>query len=306
MTIDLETFQNLPAEEIARLVRAAGPQVCVFPVNGTRRWFWLEHSNEPDMSLDRYVDVAARTYIRLFSMLYDHGIDTILSPAYGEELLARGDEYINATLANGLPVLEAPDFLAFYERYNIRFRFYGNYRSVMGKAVYAPQLELLDRISDRTRQNKQRRLFFGLFSNDASEQVGEFAINYYLKEKRYPDRKEIIRQYYGDSIETATMFIGFEKPAVFDYPLLSLGNESLYFTAVPSPYLTIATLRKILYDHLFSRRIQDPDWDRLPETELNALRNYYKKEEETVLGIGRIFHNVWIPEQTGKELAGKC
>ena len=303
--MDLETFQSLPVEEEARLVRAAGSQVCVFPVNGTRRWFWLEHSNDPDMSLEHYVSVAARTYIRLFSMLYDHGIDTILSPAYGDELLARGDEYANATLTNGLPILEAPDFLAFYEQYDIRFRFYGNYRSILNKPIYIHQLELLDRISNRTSQNKQRRLFFGLFANDATEQVGKLAIDYFLKEKRYPDRHEIISLYYGEFIELATMFIGFEKPTVFDYPLLGLGNESLYFTAAPSPYLTVPTLRKILYDHLFRRSIKDPNWEQLPETGLNALRSYYHKEQETILGIGAIFHNVWISEQTGKELEGE-
>jgi adenosine tuberculosinyltransferase len=303
--MDLETFQSLPVEEIAHLVRAAGPQVCVFPVNGTRRWFRLEHSNDPDLSLEHYVDVAARTYIRLFSMLYDHGIDTILSPAYGDELLTRGDEYTKATLANGLPVLEAPDFLAFYEQYDIRFRFYGSYRSVLDKPVYVHQLDLLDRISNRTSQNKQRRLFFGMFANDATEQVGKLAIDYYLKEKRYPNRNEIINLYYGEFIEMATMFIGFEKPTVFDYPLLGLGNESLYFTAAPSPYLTVPTFRKILYDHLFGRSIQDPHWDKLPDTDLKILRDYYQKEQETVLGTGTILQNVWISEQTGKKLTGK-
>ena len=44
--MDLATFQSLPTEKIAQLVRANGQKVCVFPINGTRRWFMLEHGNQ--------------------------------------------------------------------------------------------------------------------------------------------------------------------------------------------------------------------------------------------------------------------
>ena len=40
--MELESFLQLPLEEAARLVRADGPKVAVFPINGTRRWFMLE------------------------------------------------------------------------------------------------------------------------------------------------------------------------------------------------------------------------------------------------------------------------
>ena len=32
-------FLRLPTDEVARVVRASGTKVCVFPFNGTRRWF---------------------------------------------------------------------------------------------------------------------------------------------------------------------------------------------------------------------------------------------------------------------------
>jgi adenosine tuberculosinyltransferase len=299
--MDFNIFQSLPAEDVARLVRTIGPQVCVFPVNGTRRWCWLEHTNDPDKSLEHYVEIAALTYIRLFSMLYDHGIDTILSPIYGDELLSRGSKYIQATLANGLSNLETPDFLNFYRQYDICVRFYGNFRTILNKPIYTPQLELFERISGQTMRHKKRRLFFGVFANDAAEQVGELSINHFLKENRYPDRHEIISLYYGEYVEPVTLFIGFEKPTIYDYPLLGLGNESLYFTASPSPYLTTFTLRKILYDHLYRRTIKDPDWEQFSETDFNVLRNYYHKQQRTVLGVGNIFHGTWISEHDQKD-----
>ena len=301
--IDLETFQQLPAEEVAQRVRTAGPQVCVFPVNGTRRWFRLEHSADADRSLEHYVEVAARTYIRLFSMLYEHGIDTILSPAFGDELLSRGVEYARATIMDGLAVLEAPDFMAFYRDMHIRVRFYGKYRQVLDKPGGSPQMDLLERIASQTEANQPRRLYFGLFGNDATEQVGQLAIEFFQREKRPPSRREIIQMYYGEELAPATLFIGFEKPAAFDYPLLGLGNENLYFTAAPSPYLTVRALRAILYDALYRRTRPDPDWNRLPEQELEALRQLYERERETVLGTGVMVHDTWFASQlrTGSE-----
>jgi hypothetical protein len=303
--IDMQDFLQLPAGEVANLVRAAGAQVCVFPINGTRRWFRLEHANDADRSLEHYVEVAARTYIRLFALLFEHGIDTILSPAYGDELLTRGEEYMHATLTDGLKVLEAPDFMAFYQENDIRVHFYGKYKAILSGSASTAQLDLLERISSVTGKNHQRGLFFGLFGNDATEQIGQLAIEFFQKEKRPPNRQEIIQLYYGEVVGPATLFIGFEKPTVFDYPLLSLGNENLYFTAAPSPYLTERSLRKILYDHLFLRGIKDPDWNELPDNELDALRSYYYNQQETILGVGSIYHDTWIPEQISKELEPK-
>ncbi len=301
----MQDFLQLPAGEVANLVRAAGAQVCVFPINGTRRWFRLEHANDANRSLEHYVEVAARTYIRLFAMLFEHGIDTILSPAYGDELLTRGEEYMRATLTDGLKVLEAPDFMAFYQENDIRVHFYGKYKAILSGSASTAQLDLLERITSMTGKNHQRGLFFGLFGNDATEQIGQLAIEFFQKEKRPPKRQEIIQLYYGEVVGPATLFIGFEKPTVFDYPLLSLGNESLYFTAVPSPYLTQHALRKILYDHLFRRGLPDPDWNRLPEDELEALRRYYYNKQDTILGAGAIYHGTWVSEQIFNQLENK-
>jgi hypothetical protein len=187
-----------------------------------------------------------------------------------------------------------PGFMDFYNLYDLRVRFYGNYRAALNKPIYAPVLEILGNISNRTSGHATHSLFFGLFADDATQQVGKLAVDFHLREQRIPERGELVSLYYGEYIEPATLFIGFEKPAVFDYPLLGLGNESLYFSVAPTPYLTEAGLRKILYDHLYQRTIKDPSWDQLPESEAQALREFYRREQDTSLGVGEIFHNTWI------------
>ena len=59
------------------------------------------------------------------------------------------------------------------------------------------------------------------------------------------------------------LFIGFDKFTVFDMPLLTTGEEDLYFSVSPSPYMTIRQLRAILYDHLYVRRTPEPDYTTL-------------------------------------------
>ena len=46
--LSLNEFLGLPTEEVARLVHAAGSKVCVFPINGTRRWYLLESDGGGD------------------------------------------------------------------------------------------------------------------------------------------------------------------------------------------------------------------------------------------------------------------
>ena len=56
--MDIETFQSMPTTEVANLVREAGPKVCVFPINGTRRWFVLEHPEQAEGDPHAYLRIT--------------------------------------------------------------------------------------------------------------------------------------------------------------------------------------------------------------------------------------------------------
>ena len=89
--IDRETFLELPTAEVAKLVRAAGTKVCVFPINGTRRWFMLEHQDQNNA--ESYSSITWLRHIELYKLIFDHGCDTLLTPIFGPDLLARGESY---------------------------------------------------------------------------------------------------------------------------------------------------------------------------------------------------------------------
>lgn len=295
--IPLSNFLDLPDNEVAALVHAAGPQVCVFPINGTRRWFLLEHGgNLGDDPLGTYMDISAANHIALYRMFFAHGIDTLLTPVIGPDILLRGEEYVQRIAGEGLARLaQGQDFLDFYDSEEVRVHFYGDHRCALAATPYAYLSNLFDQSEEHTRDHQRSRLFFGVFASEASEHVATFAAEYARTHGQPPDRRAIVADYYGEVIEPATIFIGFDRFSVFDYPLLSMGTEDLYFTVAPSPYLTPAGLRTILYDHLYTRRAPEPDYSDLPPQALRDLRHYYHCHQMQVLGVGRQEHGIWRP-----------
>lgn len=295
-----EEFFALSTEEIARRMREAGPQVCVFPINGTRRWAWLEHGAELAAALDpmaAYMDLAGRAYVRLFRMLFEHGVDVILSPIFGRELLGRGEAYVHMALGAGVrQFVESPTFTDFYRACGVRARFYGNLE-LLRDTPYEHVLALARRLEEETAAFSSRRLFLGLFADDAWEQIAQIVVQYYQQHGRPPAHAELIAAYYGEYVPPVSFFIGFDKPSVYDYPLLASGQEDLYFTYAPSPYLGEEALRIILYDHLYTRRVPEPEWNALDSPAADALRAYYRRVSERVQGVGRLLAGAWTAEE---------
>jgi tuberculosinol/isotuberculosinol synthase len=301
--IPFEHFLQLPTGDVAALVKATGHKVCVFPVNGTRRWFMLEHAEKiKDDFFEAYMDTSIRNHVELCAMLFDHGIDTLLAPVFGRELMHRGDEYTQRVGIDGL-VRTATDqcYREFFERYNVKVRFYGDYRDVLTGTPYEYALNSMYEVTEVTKQHTGFRLFFGVFADEVTETISRLSVEHYLGEGSIPDKQTLIRKYYGEELPPVSIFIGFDRFSVFDMPLLTTGEEDLYFSLSPSPYMTQQQLRAILYDHMYVRCTPEPDYTRLTGAELNWLREYYRKNKDYAFGVGKLKFNLWIPERGSEQ-----
>ncbi len=294
--MDPGAFQGLSTAEIAERVRSSGPKVCVFPINGTRRWFMLEHT-VPDGEdwATVYCDVAAERHIELYRTFFDHGVDTLLTPIFGPDLLERGEEYARMAIEGLALLATAPRFLEFYDEYGVRVRFYGDYRRFFDATPYSDVLELFDQTTARTASHNQRRLFFGVCAHDAAETIGKLAVEYHAEHGCLPDKRLLVEMYYGEWVAPVDLFIGFDKPCAFDMPLVATGSEDLYFTVTPSPYLSQRQLRDILYDHLYCRSGSDADYDSLDAGAWQAMKEFYQSNLDNTLGVGGRVGNVWYP-----------
>ena len=300
--MDRDKFLNLPAEEVAKIVRAGGSRVCVFPFNGTRRWFLLEYGRDFDGdAAQNYVELTTQGYINTYKLVLDHGIDTIVAPVFGGEIMNRGEEYMREIGANMELLATHPAFLEFYETYGIRVHFYGDYRKQLDNTPYAYICDSFDGITHKTNHHTQRRLFYGVCADDATDTIAELSVKHYQATGDIPSQRQLIETYYGEYIEKADIFIGFEKFNVFDYPMLGWGEESLYYMVVPSLYMTKSQIRNILYDFIYLRPVQDPDYFTMLTSDFEAMRKFYESNRQVTFGVGEMRGGIWYPISRIKE-----
>lgn len=316
----LKKFLVMDTKDIASLVNdEAGSQVCVFVVNGTRRWFTL--TQDKDISTNNYEDyknTLRNEYIRLYKLCFDHGINTILTPVVREALQNRDEIYKKAVI-QVKDFVENEDFKRFYEENNVSVHFYGDYlynkkdeKGDDDDDEYLKTITLFQNFTEKQTLLKDnpkiKRLFYGLFASDATETVASLSIDYYKKKEEetgigaYPTRAELVKLYYGDEIDKVTLYVNFGEFKVFDYPLLNMGDEDLYFTAAPTPYLDKIQLRKILYDHIYMREREDHkdrkdiNYSEMSPTNYDFMKQFYDDNVGQILGIGLSRGKVWFPE----------
>lgn len=294
MKMTLDRFIHLSKHKVARLLRQAGSSVCGLPIKGTRRWFMLEYPERTAKSFtEAYLQIGARRHIEMYKMFFDHGLDTLLAPSFDVPLMGRGEKYMRLAAEGMSMMARYPDFLDFYKTYNVRVRFYGEYRKVFTTTPYANLCDLFDEVTAATSKHNRYRLFYGLFVQEPTQVIAGMSTQYYAEHGTVPDRSALVKMYYGEPIEPLNLFVSFGKPRIFDVPLLTNGKEDLYFTVSPLMYLTEHQLRDILYDHLYARKrtkanLQKDDWA--------MMDRYYKMNRGRTIGVGaRHERGVWYP-----------
>jgi tuberculosinol/isotuberculosinol synthase len=185
--------------------------------------------------------------------------------------------------------------LDFYDEYGVRVHVYGDTHRYFTDTPYAPALEAYANLSGRTSSHTCYRLFFGVCAHDATETVAEIAVRFYQQHGRLPTRREIVEGYYGEYVDPVDLFIGFDRPSAFDMPLLATGNEDLYFTIGPSPYMDARALRAILYDHLWARRVDESSYDQLSVEDWEWMRAFYGMNQGRTMGLGTQRSGIWYP-----------
>jgi adenosine tuberculosinyltransferase len=292
--MDLDTFQNLTRSEVAAEVRRAQATVCAFPINGTRRWLLLDH---PDASVAEYIELNGRRHVELYQLLFEHGVDTILAPLYEPVMQKRGEDYQQQVIAQGLATVAThPTFTHFYEEQQVRVRFYGNYRRIFPGTMCAHLPDLFDDVMQQTQAHQRYRLFYGVSTRSAVEDVVELAFQKYAGQEPRLERAALIELYYGEPLPAVNLFITSGKFNVFGMPLLETDDTSLYFTVAPSPFLTERQLRAMLYDHLYSRHsFAKANYADLTSDKFAEMRAFYQTYRETTLGVGVVRQGTWYP-----------
>jgi tuberculosinol/isotuberculosinol synthase len=279
--LKLDEFLELPTPRVAEMIRGL---TLGFPIDGTRRWFLLNH---PDVwDVEEYKQLTTKQYTQVFAMLFDHGVETILVPAFGGELLSRGEEYVREMMDGMTRLAQSPTFADFYRDYNVRVRFYGDWRRQVKGLPHAESLTGALDTCAATQHTGSRRIFYGLWADDILVSL----VDDLARSRDEPiefTREAIVKRYYGEYVNPTDIYIGFGRPTVFDVPMLVTSLTDLYYTVAPSLDLDARLFRMIVWDHFVGRWTQQ-EWDGVTETDFVALKAYYKAQHESVLGLGEV------------------
>ena len=304
-TPSLAEWLGWPTERVSRWISAQPePVVMGWPYNGTRRWYVAYRRRNPRAK--DYLGVLIRRQAELHRLIFAHGVRVILAPSFGAETLKRGEAYTQYALG-GLARLPDDEVYRALIDSGVRIRFYGDYEETLRAAGLRSALDTCATLTEATASGEGPLLLIGLFADDPFPTIARLSVEFAEREGHPPDRAELIEAYYGLPVPDLSLYVGFEKPEMFDVPLLTNGLENLYATLNPSPDLTQRQLREILYDHLVTRRAAPVDYDALsPEAQLE-LAEYNERCKGDTFGIGRIdlLTGLWRPLlPTGERYSG--
>lgn len=269
----LQEWLRIDDQQIAGIIRQKVSTAVLF-INGTRRWFMSQN-----VDWANYSQITGDAQRRVSQLMYEHGVQTLIQPVLGYDLIDRGPEYLKLAIEQGLAELAADeDFREWYHKTQIRVSLYGNWAAALTDLGFAKVANLLNELIAETGHYTRYRLLLGVFADEGLDNIVSLA--------RTVNRgKELLTRYYGQPVEPINLIIGSGQPAIWDLPLLDINKASLYFLQSPTFCLDRDILRRILYDHLY---------ERVNDDELNDSLHGQTWGDAKVFGIGRRTRNGWV------------
>lgn len=304
--MDKKKFFNLADTGICSIIRQKQfPRTGIFLSDGNRRLVMTQTGLKPGQSSfwQAYLETVTRCFKENLAVFFNHGLENLFFPIFGESLLERGPAYIDMVLPTLLQYLFVePSWLDFYRQSGIRVRCYGNLKKL--ETLFPGQnfLAMLQEVERATGDHKPFTLYYGFFSSPyAVIELREKLEEYFQHTHQEPTREELIKMYYGESIPPADFFINSMRiGGLGALPPLLTGRETQIYT-LPGPAvmgLNTDTFRKILYDLLYTRpkppRDRKANLNCIESNEIVQLQTYFQQNKNRVLGIGKKINGSWV------------
>eukprot|EP01133_Synstelium_polycarpum_P018022 gene18022-21513_t len=310
----MDEFINLKTRDIDTLVKetTSANKTMVYAYDGTRRSYLIEEglksnvngSSTTDVMIDygQYSQDAVRWFLEQVLMIFNHGITTIIYPMWFDTLEKRGPSYLPKFiqyLGGFRSILSDPTLRQSFMDSGIRVIFYGEYRELLLRQQDLDLLEGFEAIMELTRNNKSKHLLLGTNITDPSSAIIKLSIEFYQRNHIEPTKTELIKEYYGVEVSDVSFYFGFDKFSCDGRPILlsDKGDEDLYFSVSPHRFLTKQQFRRILFDHLYSRRVSNAKEYQLKMIDVEIMKCFYHNNVGNTMGVGAVqeFGNYWYP-----------
>lgn len=305
-----QEFLNLPDQEIVQMVDQIGkPKVVVLLPDTTRRTgiiYKRMKPSSPDFEDQLFVYLSPQ-FTDLSKIMYDQGLKTLFIPGFTHGNLKRGKQYVKAIINTGVKsILTEDTWLDFYKEYKVNVNIYGDFEYLkknLNKKEYKNIVEWCDEIRKTTGKNKKRTFFWGFACSTTMEyeRIAKLSIDYFKEFNKYPNRKELIKIYFGRHVDDVDIYIrpGEIRDSDCQPPIIS-GLSQFYFPIAPLTEINPNFYRRILYDYLFNRIItyskkkySDSDFI---DDKLDILNKYYEENKDHIIGLGKKIGKIWVPQ----------
>ncbi|MCB9460354.1 MAG: hypothetical protein H6670_11950 [Anaerolineaceae bacterium] len=272
----------------------------IFSPGGSSRWYFLEYGNmqegyfQPDRFM-AYSKAVFKRIVEIASMMMADGVKNVFIIAITPKISERTPEY-RQFVADSLRLMADQEAQLLYAEASIRVGFKGRWQEILD-AYEIPEVYNAFTDAETATADGEHNLFWCTQEDPIPAPLTPFVQEYLQTNNRLPNQSELCEAYYGETVTHADMFISNNKPSVTGQvpPLLSVGD--LYFTMSPCLYLNQSDWRRVLYDHVFARRVTYRDYRKITEDSVNNLKNYYDNNRGKVIGVGA-FHpdtQTWRP-----------
>lgn len=297
---DWEDFRDWSPEQVRAMIEQN--KTVVFAPGGTSRWYFIYHGevSQGYTQPERFQDYAVRSMLRVIeiaSMMFADGIRTMFAAVYVPAMTHRDEEYLK-NLSWVYNVMIDDTARELYKSHGMSVLFRGNWSRTLELVGSQDLSHQFNQVEQATAGNNGQLIWLTEETGPIPPALVDLVTEHLSQTGELPDRNSLAEAYYGFPLTHADIFIGHNKPTLGTLipPLLTLGD--LYYTVTPSLSMSRTQWRKILYDHLFSRRGWFRDYRTVDEDAIHTLHEFYQQQHEVVLGVGKYHEKTqtWHPD----------
>lgn len=302
-----DEFLKLSAKKMCEIVREAGrPKVGVFLPDGTRRAaiIWFGYDPEDEDFAGNYIDFELNLFMNNIEIMFEHGLPTLIIPILNHDNFKRGKKFLKNTLYPVLSqLLTSKKWMDFYKKYDINVRIYGDIEYAV-KEGHKDFKDFVKFAQENTANHKSHKLFWGIAASNSMEhrRLMDLGIEFYKQHNRYPTPEEKVDLYYGEPIDYVDFLIRAAALRDSDLsPPIITGKKTHYYFLVISNLISFTpkVFRSILYDLIICREkvlgMKIYSKEDIEDLDLNELKEYYKMNKHSVIGVGMNVGNFWLP-----------
>ena len=299
-------FIELKDEEVSDLLSLhPRSKTAVIVPDGNRRAglvFWNLNPSRENFDKDIFMRIHEK-FLDVIKIFYDNGVKTLVLPLLLHRNFDRGNGYIEASMHYGLKhVFFNSSWLSFYEKNNIKIRFYGD-RGFIKRRGLSLLLKWMHQLEESTAGNTGGMILYGIACGRSMEEIrlSSLSINLFKKTGKIPTRSELIKAYYGIHVPDIGFFIRSNELRDSDLqPILISGPKTqMYFPISPVALLSKKVIREILFDVIFNREAtgggkmySEKDID---ENDIKKIAKFYEMNRDSIIGTGIRKGSFWLP-----------